>query len=90
MPLLDIKLYKAISIECSLEESTAILVEQYAAFSAKPADKVIDAALEYVFSKDKDFQAYLEKHPKAPEFCSLRVQANESKPGRKKAVTSSL
>ena len=83
MPLLEIKLYKEVNVECALEESTAILVEQYAAFTEKPADKVINASLEYVFSKDKDFQAYLEKHPKAPEFSSLKVQTNGSKPGRK-------
>jgi hypothetical protein len=85
MPLLDIKLSKKLPIECSLEESTAILVEQYAAFLKVPADEVINASLEHVFSKDKEFQAYLEKNPKVPEFSSLRLQTNGSRPGRKAA-----
>lgn len=89
MPLLEIKLSKKIETICSLEESTAILVEQYAAFAKAPADEVINTSLEYVFSKDKEFQAYLEKAPKSPEFSSLRLQTNGSKPGRRKAASSS-
>ena len=83
MPILDIKLSKKISIDTALEESTAILVEQYAAFLKVPADEVINSSLEYVFSKDKEFQSYLEQNPKAPEFSSLRVQGNGNKAGRK-------
>lgn len=85
MPLLEIKLSKKIETICSLEESTAILVEHYAAFAKAPADEVINTSLEYVFSKDKEFQTYLEKNPKVPEFSSLRLQTNSSKPGRKAA-----
>ena len=83
MPLLDIKLSKKLTIETTLEHSTAILVEQYAAFCKVPADEVINSSLEYVFGKDKEFQSYLEKHPAAPDLSSLRVQTNGSKPGRK-------
>ena len=85
MPLLEIKLSKKIETLCSLEESTAILVEHYAAFAKAPADEVINTSLEYVFSKDKEFQTYLEKAPKTAEFSSLRLQTNGSKPGRKPA-----
>ncbi len=85
MPLLDIKLSKKIEALCSLEQSTAILAEQYAAFLKVPADEVINASLEHVFGKDKEFQAYLEQNPQAPEFSSLRVQSSGSKPGRKPA-----
>jgi hypothetical protein len=88
MPLLDIKVSKKIDIHCSLEQSTATLVEQYATFLKVPADEVINASLEHVFSKDKEFQQYLEKHPQAPEFSSLRVQLNGSKPGRKAGSSS--
>ena len=88
MPLLEIKLSKKIETLCSLEESTAILVEQYAAFAKAPADEVINASLEHVFSKDKEFQVYLERTPKAPEFSSLRLHTSGSKPGRKPASTS--
>ena len=62
MPLLDIKVSKKVSTECLLEESTAIQVDQYAAFVEKPADDVINSALEYVFAKDKDFQEYSSRH----------------------------
>ena len=85
MPILDIKLSKKIPIDTALEESTAVLVEQYAAFLKVPADEVINSSLEYVFSKDKEFQVYLEQNPKVPAFSSLRVQTNGSKPGRKSA-----
>ena len=83
MPLLDIKLSRKIHIDASLEQSTAILVEQYAAFCKVPADEVINASLEHVFAKDKEFQQYLEQHPAAPDFTSLKVQGNGSKPGRR-------
>ena len=88
MPLLDIKLSKKIPIETTLEQSTAILLEQYAAFLKVPPAEVINSSLEYVFSKDKDFAAYLEQHPKSPEASSLQVQQNGSKPGRKPASLS--
>ncbi len=60
MPLLEITLSKKIDTLCSLEESTAIRVEQYASFLKVPADEVINASLEHVFTKDKEFQAYLD------------------------------
>ena len=83
MPLLEIKLSKKIDALTALEESTAIMIEQYAAFVKVPADEVINSSLEYVFSKDKEFQQYLTDNPKAPEFSSLRVQQNGDKSGRK-------
>ncbi len=90
MPLLEIKLSKKIDTLCSLEESTAIRVKQYALFLKVPADEVINASLEHVFTKDKEFQAYLEKHPTTPDFSSLRVQSNGRKPGRKSGASPSL
>jgi hypothetical protein len=77
MALLAIKVSKKVSINCQLEESTAIQVDKYAAFAKAPADDVVNSALEYVFSKDKDFLEYLEKNPElaAPE--TLRVKNPE-------------
>lgn len=83
MPLLEIKLSRKIDTLAALEHSTAVMVEQYAAFVQVPADEVINSSLEYVFSKDKEFQTWLEKNPAAPEFSSLRVQQNGDKPARK-------
>jgi hypothetical protein len=46
-----------------LTDTTAIQLDQYAAFIHAAADEVIDQALVYVFSKDRDFQEFL----RAPE-----------------------
>ena len=59
MPLLDITVSKKVSVTLSLEESTAKNVDRYAHFCKVPADDVVNKALEYVFSKDKDFQQHL-------------------------------
>jgi len=42
-----------------LDEVTAAQVDQYAAFIHASADDVVDKALNYVFSKDRDFQDFL-------------------------------
>jgi len=57
-----------------LDEVTAAQVDQYAAFIHASADDVIDKALNYVFSKDRDFQEFL-KTPQARQVSStLRVR----------------
>ncbi len=49
-------------------------VDQYAAFIHASADDVVDKALNYVFSKDRDFQDFL-KTPQAKQVAStLRVR----------------
>jgi hypothetical protein len=45
MPLLEIKPTKKINVLCSLEESTALMVNQYAAFAKAPGDDVVNKAL---------------------------------------------
>jgi hypothetical protein len=72
MPLLEIKPTKKLNVLCSLEESTALQVNQYAAFAKAQADDVVNKALEYVFSKDTEFQKYRAANPTAP--VSLRVK----------------
>jgi hypothetical protein len=74
MPLLAIHASKKVTITCSLEESTAKLVDEYAAFCKVPADEVVDKALAYVFSKDKEFQQHRESHPNAHVPAALRVK----------------
>ena len=60
-------------------KSTAEQVDQYAAFVHASADDVVDKALNYVFSKDRDFQDFL-KTPQAKQVAStLRVRRGASK-----------
>jgi hypothetical protein len=66
MPLLEINETRYISASVRLDESTAEQVDQYAAFVHASADDVVDRALNYVFSKDRDFQDFL-KTPQAKE-----------------------
>ncbi len=74
MPLLEINLSRYISASVRLDEATAEQVDQYAAFVHASADDVVDKALNYVFSKDRDFQDFL-KTPQAKQVAStLRVR----------------
>lgn len=63
MPLLEIKATKKVTALCSLEESTALMVDQYAAFTKASADEVVNKAIEYVFGKDSEFQKYRSTNP---------------------------
>jgi hypothetical protein len=63
MPLLEVTQSRHISASIRLTDTTAMQVDQYAAFIHASADDVVEQALAYVFSKDRDFQEYL----KAPE-----------------------
>jgi hypothetical protein len=79
MPLLAINQIRHISALVRLDDSTAAPVDQYAAFLRASADDVADKALNYVFSKDRDFQNFL-KTPQAKQAASaLRVRAAPSK-----------
>jgi hypothetical protein len=63
MPLLEIIQTRQISASIRLDEATATQVDQYAAFIHATADDVVDKALNYVFSKDRDFQEFLKTSP---------------------------
>jgi hypothetical protein len=74
MPLLEINQVRHICASVRLDEVTAAQVDQYAAFIQASADDVVDKALNYVFSKDRDFQEFL-KTPEAKRVAStLRVR----------------
>ncbi len=74
MPLLEINQIRHICASVRLDEATAAQVDQYAAFIQASADDVVDKALNYVFSKDRDFQEFL-KTPQAKQVTStLRVR----------------
>ena len=64
MPLTRSHSNAPVSASIRLDEATATQVDQYAAFIHATADDVVDKALNYVFSKDRDFQEFL-KTPQA-------------------------
>ena len=74
MPLLEIIQTRQVTASIRLDEPTAILIDQYAAFLHATADEVVNKALCYVFAKDRDFQDFLRtpKAAHAPE--SLRIR----------------
>ena len=74
MPLLEVIQTKQISASIRLTDATATQVDQYAAFIHAGADDVVEQALAYVFSKDRDFQDFL-KTPQAGKVPSaLRIR----------------
>lgn len=54
MPLLEIVQIRQVTASIRLDESTATLIDQYAAFLHASADDVVDKALTYVFAKGGD------------------------------------
>ena len=67
MPLLEVVQTRQISASIRLTDTTATQVDQYAAFISACADDVVEQALAYVFSKDRDFQDFLKAYPGSPE-----------------------
>ena len=59
MPLLEVVQTKHLSASIRLTDSTAMQVDQYAAFIKASANDVVEQALAYVFSKDREFQEFL-------------------------------
>jgi hypothetical protein len=74
MPLLEVVQTRHVSTSIRLTDSTATQVDQYAAFIRASADDVVEQALAYVFSKDRDFQEFL-RSPQAQRITpTLRVR----------------
>jgi hypothetical protein len=74
MPLLEIIQTRQVTASIRLNEPTAALIDQYAAFLHAPADEVVDKALCYVFAKDRDFQKFLRTPQAAHAPESLRIR----------------
>lgn len=70
MPLIEVTTNRTICASIRLDEATASQVDQYAAFIKASPDDVVDKALGYVFSKDRDFQDFL-RSPEAKQVPSL-------------------
>ena len=78
MPLIEVNQVRYVCASIRLHEVTAVQIDQYAAFIHASADDVVDKALNYVFSKDRDFQEFL-KSPQArlvPTTLRVRKAAN--------------
>jgi hypothetical protein len=74
MPLLEVTQTRHLSASIRLTDTTASQVDQYATFIHASADDVVEQALAYVFSKDRDFQEFL-KSPEAQRITpTLRVR----------------
>jgi len=74
MPLLEVIQTRQVSASIRLTDTTALQVDQYATFIHATADDVVEQALAYVFSKDRDFQDFL-KTPQAKQALStLRIR----------------
>ena len=74
MPLLEVNPIRHVSASIRLEETTAIQIDQYAAFIHASADDVVDKALNYVFLKDRDFQEFLKTPQAAQTVPALRIR----------------
>jgi hypothetical protein len=89
MPLLEIKATKKVTALCSLEESTALQVDQYAAFVKCLPDEVVNKALEYTFGKDTEFQKYRQTNPQHTPMLRIKkpaAPASGARRGPKPAV----
>lgn len=74
MPILEIVASKKITAIVTIEDVTAKQVDQYAAMTKGSADDVIEAALGYIFSKDKEFAKFREDNPSAKPAIPLRLK----------------
>ena len=90
MPLLEVIQTRQISASIRLTDTTATQVDQYASFIRASADDVVEQALSYVFSKDRDFQEFL-KSPDAQKITpTLRIRkpaANDAEPAARKPAS---
>jgi hypothetical protein len=78
MPLLEVTQTRHISASIRLTDTTATLTDQYAAFIHASADDVVEQALAYVFSKDRDFQEFLKTPQAAHVTTTLRIRKGPS------------
>jgi hypothetical protein len=90
MALIEVTQIRYVNATIRLDETTATQVDQYAAFIHASADDVVDKALAYVFSKDRDFQDFLKTPEAAHVMPTLRVRraavADVEPPQRKPAA----
>ena len=91
MPLLEVVQTRHLSASIRLTDTTATQVDQYATFIHASANDVVEQALTYVFSKDREFQEFL-RTPEAqritPTLRVRRAASNDAaEPSVKKPVS---
>ena len=74
MPLIEVTQNRFVSATIRLDAATATLIDQYATFVHASADDVVDKAVNYVFSKDREFQEYLKTAQSGNVVPTLRVR----------------
>ena len=90
MPLLEVVQTRQISASIRLTDSIATQTDQYAAFIRASADDVVEQALAYVFSKDRDFQEFLKSPDSQKITPTLRIRkpaANDAEPAARKPAS---
>jgi|GEM_PF-7106264 hypothetical protein len=87
MPLLEINPVHRISATIRLDATIAAQLDQYAAFLRTSADEVVDKALGYVFSKDREFQDFLRTPEAGHVRPSLRIRHAAGNGGRPRRVS---
>jgi hypothetical protein len=85
MPLLEVQKITHVTATIAIEQSLACSVDKYAAFIHATADEVVNKALEYVFSKDKEFQKFLVSDEAGSVQASLRVKDSHNGARRPRA-----
>ncbi|RRA50457.1 ribbon-helix-helix domain-containing protein [Acidipila sp. EB88] len=74
MALLKLKTSTKVQATISIDSETAAKLDHYAAMTHAPADQVIEEALEYLYGKDKDFIAFLQKQGEKSAPVSLKLK----------------
>ena len=68
----------------SINSDTVSKLNAYAAFTNAHPDAVIGAALEYIFTADKEFQAFLQSNTDVPQLLAIRKPRTPIATRRKK------
>jgi hypothetical protein len=87
MPLLEVTQTRYVSASIRLTDTTAMQVDQYAAFIHASADEVMEQALAYVFAKDRDFQDFLRTSNAQRITPTLRIRRNPGSDAVEPAAT---
>ena len=88
-PLLKIVASKKITAVVTIEDATAKQIDQYAAMTKGSADDVVQAALDYVFSTDKEFAKFRDEHASAKPTIPLRLKKPASAAAKPEEASSS-
>jgi hypothetical protein len=67
MALLEVQNNNRVTLKLTLPCTTAERLNAYASFTKGTPSDVTDAALRYIFDKDKEFADYLATNPDLPE-----------------------